>query len=94
VEISRNGGRSAELFYIALDGKLMATSIKPAADHQSIDIGPPVPLFVAQSGAVVRPNRPGNYMPSADGQRFLVNRLLRDAGGTTLRVVLHWVPAK
>ena len=27
---------------------------------------------------------------SVDGQRFLLNRLLRDAGGTPLRVVLNW----
>jgi hypothetical protein len=39
---------------------------------------------------VVRPIDAGNYAASADGQRFLVNRLLRDAGGTPLRVVLNW----
>jgi eukaryotic-like serine/threonine-protein kinase len=80
----------AELFYLALDGRLTATSIKPAADHQSIDVGPPLPLFVAQAGMVVRPIDAGNYAASANGQRFLVNRLLRDAGDTPLRVVLNW----
>lgn len=66
----------------------MATPVKPAADHQSIDIGAPVPLFVAQI-----PNRPflaADYIASADGQRFLINRLLRDAGDTAVRVVLNW----
>jgi Tol biopolymer transport system component len=80
----------AELFYIALDGRLTATSIKPAADHQSIDVGLPLPLFVAQVGGVVNPVGASNYAPSVDGQRFLVNRLLRNAGGTPLRVVLNW----
>jgi len=97
LQVSTKGGdqpqwRSdgAELFYIALDGRLTATSIKPAADHQSIDVGPPLPLFVAQVGAVVNPVGAANYAPSVDGQRFLLNRLLRDAGGTPLRVVLNW----
>jgi Tol biopolymer transport system component len=97
LQISTKGGdepqwRSdgAELFYLALDGELTATSIKPAADHQSIDAGPPVPLFAAQIGMAVRPILAGDYIASFDGQRFLVNRLLRDAGGTPLRVVLNW----
>jgi len=80
----------AELFYIAPDGRLMATSIKPAADHQSVDIGPPVPLFAAQIGGAGRPVLGADYVASVDGQRFLVNRLLRDTGGTPLRVVLNW----
>jgi hypothetical protein len=79
----------AELFYVALDGRLTATSIKVAADHQSIDVGPPLPLFVTQIG-----NGPRvvavDYVASIDGQRFLVKRLLREAGGTPLRVVLNW----
>jgi dipeptidyl aminopeptidase/acylaminoacyl peptidase len=96
-QVSTKGGEQpqwrsdgAELFYLALDGKLTATSIKPAADRQSIDVGPPLPLFVAQVGGVVNPVLGANYAASVDGQRFLVNRLLRDAGGTPLRVVLNW----
>jgi Tol biopolymer transport system component len=95
VQVSTKGGDSpqwrsdgSELFYLAFDGKLTATSIKLAADHQSIDVGPPRPLFVAQVGAI--PLGANNYAPSVDGQRFLVNRLLRDAGATPLRVVLNW----
>jgi Tol biopolymer transport system component len=80
----------AELFYLALDGKLVATPIKQSADHQSMDIAAPVPLFAGQVGVVVRPILAGDYVASSDGQRFLVNRLLRDAGGTPLRVVLNW----
>ena len=79
-----------ELFYLALDGRLTAASIKLAPDHQSIDIGTPAPLFAAQVGLVMRPILAGDYVASADGQPFLVNRLLRDAGGTPLRVVLNW----
>jgi hypothetical protein len=97
LQVSAKGGDQpqwrpdgAELFYLALDGTLTAVSVKPAADRQSIDIGPPVPLFVAQVGGAVIPVLAANYAASADGQRFLINRLLRDAGGTPLRVVLNW----
>jgi dipeptidyl aminopeptidase/acylaminoacyl peptidase len=97
LQISTKGGDEpqwrpdgAELFYLALDGRVTAISIKPAADRQSIDIGPPAPLFPAQVGLVVRPILAGSYIPSIDGQRFLINRLLRDAGGTPVRVVLNW----
>jgi hypothetical protein len=31
-----------------------------------------------------------NYGASIDGRRFLVSRVLQDAGGTPLRVVLNW----
>jgi dipeptidyl aminopeptidase/acylaminoacyl peptidase len=96
LQVSTKGGdqpqwRSdgSELFYLAPDSRLTATSIKLAADRQSVDIGPPVPLLVAAVGGVTNV-RTANYAASADGQRFLVNRLLRDAGGTPLRVVLNW----
>ena len=46
VRVSTRGGDQpewrpdgSELFYIALDGKLMAVPIKPAADRSSIDVG-------------------------------------------------------
>jgi Tol biopolymer transport system component len=80
----------SELYYVALDGRLTATSIKQAADHQSIDVGPPVPLFVPQAGGAFHPVIGADYVASADGKRFLINRLLRDAGDTPLRVVLNW----
>ena len=97
VQVSTKGGDEpqwradgVELFYLAVDGKLMATPITHAVDHQSLDIGVPVPLFSAQVGLIVRPILAGDYMASSDGQRFLVNRLLRDAGGTPVRVVVNW----
>lgn len=101
VRVSTKGGDQpdwrpdgSELFYIALDGKLMAASIKPAADRSSIDVGEPAVLFPARIGVVVRPIRAGTYFPSADGQRFLVNRLLQDAGRMPVRVVLNWRPSR
>ncbi len=98
VRVSTNGGGQpqwradgSELFYLAPDGRLTATSINVAADGQSIDIGPPVSLFVPPIGGI-RPVLGADYIAAADGQRFLVNRMLRGAGGTPLRVVLNWKP--
>jgi Tol biopolymer transport system component len=97
LQVSAKGGDQphwrpdgAEFYYLAPDGKLMATPIKMAADGQSIDIGPPVPLFSANVGLVIFPVLAANYAASPDGQRFLLNQVVRDAGGTPLRVVLNW----
>ena len=97
LQVSTKGGDqpqwradAAELFYMALDGKLMATPIAFPAGRQSIEIGAPVPLFSPDVGVVARPIQAGDYIPTADGQRFLVNRLVRDNAGTPLRIVLNW----
>lgn len=85
----------AELYYISLDGKLMAASMKPAADQQSLDAGTPVSLFVAGVGSIAHPFPWDDYVASADGRRFLLSRFLRDKGGDLpLRVVLNWRPAR
>ena len=84
----------AELFYIALDGRLTVTSIEPAPDHQSVEVGPPVTLFAAQVGSARRPVLAADYIPSVDGQRFLVNRLVQETGDTPLRIVLNWSAAR
>ena len=79
----------SELFYVALDGRLTAVPITWSADRESVDVGTPVPLFIPQLGGI-RAVLAADYVASVDGQRFLLNRLLRDAGGTPLRVVLNW----
>ena len=56
---STNGGarRSGaatgkKLFYIALDGRLMAVPIRIASNAQTIEAGSPVPLFATRVGGV------------------------------------------
>ena len=63
LQVSTKGGDqpqwradAAELFYMALDGKLMATPIAFPAGRQSIEIGAPVPLFSPDVGVVARPD--------------------------------------
>ncbi len=81
--ISSEGGVSVrwradgrELFYRAPDGRLMAVSIQK--DGEAIKAGTPAPLFRV----------PAVYIPSPDGQRFLVNVVTEPASPIT--ILLNW----
>src|SRR4029450_8228409 len=49
----RWAGNGRELFYIALDGRLMAVPIGSAAAGQSLDVGRAVPLFATHLGGAL-----------------------------------------
>jgi hypothetical protein len=68
---------------------LMAAPVTYAADRSAIDVGEPIALFAAGIGGA-SPVLSADYGVSADGQRFLLNRLLPDASATPVRVVLNW----
>jgi dipeptidyl aminopeptidase/acylaminoacyl peptidase len=94
-KISTNGGTQVrwrrdgqELFYVALDGELMAVTVKPSsASDRVLPIGAPTRLFPSH---VVIGGPPGvQYVPSIDGQRFLIN-VMRDRATEPINVVLHW----
>jgi hypothetical protein len=81
-----------EIFFISLDGKLMAAPVKLMPNNGSIEFGTPQPLFMTRvaGGAL-----PGlfiqQYSASADGQRFLINV----SEGTSLapiNVIYNWKP--
>ena len=74
-----------ELFYLALDGHLMAVPISLGAMPE---IGKPQPLFETGMEAVTGGFTWHEYDVSADGQRFLVNTPTRVA--TPIVVVLDW----
>ena len=78
-----------ELFYIALDGTLMAVPIRVASDGTSIDPGTPIPLFKTRVGILVNLTAAA-YVVSADGQRFLMNTVVQDPASTPLRVIVNW----
>jgi Tol biopolymer transport system component len=98
--VSTNGGAQArwrsdgrELFYVALDGKLIAVPINIAADSQTVDVGLPVPLFAARLGRrVVSGGSGAQYVVSDDGQRFLMNTVVPEANRTPIRVLVNWRP--
>jgi serine/threonine protein kinase len=84
----RSNGR--ELFYVALDGWLMAVPVdRPNAD--TIDTGTPVRLFQTRLGDVLQPALAQQYVASADGQRFLVGTV-RQEPTSSINVILNWRP--
>jgi hypothetical protein len=98
-QVSTGGGAQVrwrsdgkEIFFISLDGKLMAAPVKLMPNNGSIEFGTPQPLFMTRvaGGAL-----PGlfiqQYSASADGQRFLINV----SEGTSLapiNVIYNWKP--
>jgi Tol biopolymer transport system component len=86
----RHDGR--ELFYVALDGRLMAVPIRFAADGQTVDAGTPAPLFVTHVGGAVSGLDRQQYVVSADGQRFLMSVVPEDPNPPPITVILNWKP--
>jgi Tol biopolymer transport system component len=95
VRVSSNGGHlpewrkdGKELYYTADDGKLTAAAVNPAG-----------PLFQVSSSQPLFPMKTPTgsfrmqYLPSADGTRFLVNSRLEDTAPRVLTVVLNWQAA-
>jgi hypothetical protein len=81
------GGR--ELFYVALDGKLMSVSVRGEA---ALEIGSAEPLFEPRmvGGAGIAVGRQQQYAVAPDGRRFLINAPVEDGSVSPLTVVLNW----
>ena len=99
-QVSTNGGSQVrwradgkELFYVALDGTLMAVPVRTAGRGESVQVETPVPLFPARIGTVPNPVFGAQYIVSADGQRFLMDTFVHDASSTPIRLILNWSPA-
>ena len=80
------GGR--ELFYVALDGAIMAVRVEArggtwgAGSPAKVVEGP----YVTRSSASVR-----TYDVSGDGQRFLLVKPAKQGAASQIVVVQHWV---
>ena len=81
-----------ELFYIALDGRLMVVPIRFASDGQTVDAGTPTPLFATHVGGAVSGLDRQQYMVSPDGQRFLMSVVPEDPHPPPITVILNWRP--
>ena len=86
---SRNG---RELFYVSLDGRLMAAPLTLGADSEATKVGTPVPLFFAHVGSALQGAARQQYMTASDGQRFLVNTVVEQAPAP-LTIILNWTGA-
>jgi eukaryotic-like serine/threonine-protein kinase len=78
-----------ELFYIALDGRLMAVPIR--LNPGSIEAGVPVPLFTTNVGGAVQAGNLQQYAVAPDGQRFLMSAIT-DVRTPAVTVILNWKP--
>jgi dipeptidyl aminopeptidase/acylaminoacyl peptidase len=83
----RRDGR--ELFYIALDDRLMAVTLREGRDW--LDALAPVPLFRTRVGGPLQANSKQQYMVAPDGERFLMNGIAEEVA-PPLTVVVNWMP--
>jgi Tol biopolymer transport system component len=81
----RNDGK--ELYYLALDGKIMAAEVKPGSDFSA---GLPVPLFDSGLRPEGLTESRSSFVVTPDGQRFLVNTNAEEAARVPITVVVHW----
>jgi hypothetical protein len=78
-------GDGKELFYHALDGKLMAAAVKSGASF--FESGKPVALFEFRAGGyLITPY----YDVTRDGQNFLLSTILENEVAAPLTVVVNW----
>ena len=96
--VSSNGGAQVrwrddgkELFYVALDGHLMAVPIKLDLAGKTLESGEPTPLFATRVGGAVQSNYKQQYMVASNGQRFLMNVLIEEPN-SPITIMLNWKP--
>jgi Tol biopolymer transport system component len=95
VPISTNGGGQVrwrrdgkELFYIGLDGRLMAVPVR--FGPQTIEAGAPVALFATDLVPAVPTADWQQYVVSPDGKQFLVSTIVEEAVTSPITVILNW----
>ena len=98
VQVSTDGGNrprwrrdGRELFYLSSERKMMVVDVNATA--ATFETGRPRELFQTRvvGSAVMVPT----YDVTADGQRFLINTALDEAGGPPpMTVVMNWAPKK
>jgi serine/threonine protein kinase/Tol biopolymer transport system component len=93
--ISTKGGVQArwardgkELFYISLDGRLMAVPMRFPVTAQTVEPGEPIPLFATRVGRALQTISRQQYVVARDG-RFLINNEIEEAT-LPLTVILNW----
>jgi len=91
-QLSINGGTNPvwrrdgrELYYVTVDGKLLAIDISPGAEMKA---GAVKELFVPSG---FRANAARGYTVTGDGQRFLFVTSAEEASVPSFTVVLNWL---
>jgi Tol biopolymer transport system component len=96
LRVSANGGGQPrwrgdgkELFYLGLDGSLLAVTV--ATGRTGLALGMPQVLVPATAlGAVLQGPEYSDYAVTADGQRFLVKRPVDGSEKPQVHVLLDW----
>ena len=95
-QVSTGGGIEArwshdgkDLFYLALDGKLMSVGVK---GNFALDVGTPKPLFEPHILGGVRTilGFRHQYDVTPDGQRFLINVPVAEESSSPITLVQNW----
>ena len=89
VRWNRNG---KELFYIAADDRLMAVPIGFGSNGKTVEPGTPVALFPTNVGSLAMNTNRQQYAVSPDGQSFVMNSVVGEAGASPITVILNWQP--
>jgi hypothetical protein len=84
----RDDGR--ELYFIALDDRLMAVSVGLPASGDTPQIGAPSPLFMTHVGGAAQVLSRHQYFAAPDGQRFLMSTILDGGPATPITLILNW----
>ena len=80
-----------ELFYVALDGALMAVPVRPLPGKKSVDVSPASPLFQTPlAGGVIQPINRQQYTPAPDGSRFLLHALAGVPPNMPIEVIVNF----
>ena len=94
-QVSTNGGFTPrwrrdgkELFYLAPDRKIMSVEVR--TDGAAFEYSSPKALFETSVDAVTTAAT-NRYDVSADGQRFLVDAAIENAGPAPITVVVNWL---
>ena len=77
----------SEIFYIASDGQMMASSVKTAGG--AFEFSTPKALFKTNTLSL-RGNTAHEFDVSPDGQRFLIGTLVGDSKAPPPNVILNW----
>ena len=96
-QLSTNGGAQVrwradmrEVFYVALDERLMVVRIALHADTGRVDAEGPVALFTTHLGGALQPSSRQQYVASSDGQRFLINTVEGVEETSPITLILNW----
>jgi hypothetical protein len=80
-----------EIFYVGMDGRLVAVRIGYGPEGLIVDR--PTPLFATRIGGALQGFNRHQYAVARDGQRFLMNTIAAE-GASTITVIQNWAGAR